>query len=136
MRINRITANYFPDGFTLIEITVVIALMLSLSALVISLVNPMRDWRLGKDAGLAIQSVYVAQKTYLADHPNADPATLTSAMLLPYLPDGTTQMPVRTGLDDQALTLDFTQVPPVWKDGGTIYDPSPPGNNGLWDVGN
>jgi prepilin-type N-terminal cleavage/methylation domain-containing protein len=122
-------------GFTLIEISLVIALMLGLAALGTISMGAIQDWNKGKNASLALQAVYSAQRSYLADHPTADITTITSATLTPYLPAGWTAMPTMTGLADEALTLDHTVLPPIFRNGTTAYDPSKTTKDGLWDTG-
>ncbi|MEZ0274705.1 MAG: type II secretion system protein [Roseimicrobium sp.] len=123
-------------GFTLIEISLVIALMLGLAALGTISFGAIQDWNKGKNASLALQAVYSAQRSYLADHPTADITTITSATLTPYLPTGWAAMPTMTGLGNEALTLDHTVLPPIFRNGSTAYDPSKTTKDGLWDTGN
>ena len=128
-----------PRGFTIIEISLVIGLILSLLAIGGLLgANVVRDWRMGKDASLALQAVYAAQRSYLADHPTSDIAVADwDTDLVPYLPTGWSAATIKAieGLDGEDLEPDTTVMPPVFLDGATPYDPSPPGDNALWDVG-
>lgn len=128
--------RFYPRGFTVIEISLVIALMLGLLAIGGMSISAVQDWNKAKNASLALQAVYTAQRTYLADHPTADISTVTSATLVPYLPAGWSAMPTMTGLEGQSLTLDHTVMPPVFTTGGgTAYDPSQSTKDGLWDIG-
>jgi prepilin-type N-terminal cleavage/methylation domain-containing protein len=122
-------------GFTLIEISLVIALMLGLITLGGFSYTMVRDWNKGKTASLALQAVYSAQRSYLADRPTADIATVAPADLVPYLPTGWATMPTLQGLNGESLTLDTTVMPPVFKNGGSNYDPSKTQKDGLWDLG-
>jgi len=128
-------ANSLRRGFTVVEITLTIALLVSLAMLTLSAVNPLGSWRAGKEAGVLLQAVYAAQKTYLADNPNADITQVSAAQLIPYLSTGASQMPTSTALNGSALTVNFNVMPPVWLNGSQVYDPSGSSTDGLWDVG-
>ena len=121
-------------GFSLIEISLVIALMLGLMSIVGFNIYSMRDWQKGKDAGLSLQAVFAAQRSYLADHPTANIATVSSAQLETYLPAGWSVMPTFQSLDDEVLTLDHTVMPPTLLLGETPYDPSGNPSDGQWDA--
>ncbi|QIF04771.1 type II secretion system protein [Roseimicrobium sp. ORNL1] len=122
-------------GFTLIEISLVIGLMLGLITLGGFSYAMVRDWNKAKNASLALQAVYSAQRSYMADNPTADITEIDAATLIPYLPTGWTEMPTATSLTDTALTLDFQVMPPVFRSSGAAYDPSKSTKDGLWDIG-
>lgn len=122
-------------GFTLIEISLVIALMLGLMALGGMSVSAVQDWNKGKNAAVSLRAAYTAQRSYLADFPTADISTVTAAALVPYLPTGWSAMPTAVGLKSETLTLDHTVMPPVFRRGTTTYDPSASQQDELWDVG-
>ena len=124
----------FRGGFSLIEVSLVIALMLGLMSIVGMNIYAMRDWQTGKDAGLSLQAVFAAQRAYMADHPTANIATVTTEQLTAYLPAGWSTMPTFEGLDDEALTLDHTVMPPRLLEGEVVYDPSDSPSDGLWDT--
>lgn len=126
----------FTKGFSLVEITVVVALMLGLVTMVTYSVTSMNNWKMGRSASEALQSVYVAQRSFLADHPTKDSSDFTLSALSPYLPGQSTSMPQAKSLDNAVLTLDYTSMPPVWKLAGSTYDPSDDPTDGVWDVGN
>lgn len=130
-----ITASHSSKGLTIIELSLVIALIMMLAAVFFGMVFPLSDWQKAKDAGLSLQAVYTAQKTYLADHPTQDIATVTAAQLIPYLPNNMTAIPTPVNISGGPLTIDFSLIPPVVRDGGAIYDPSGKPNDGLWDPG-
>ncbi len=132
---NCLRRRFKARGFSLIEITLVIGLMLGLLAIGGFSMDAIQDWNKGKNAALALQAVYSAQRSYMADHPTADISTIESDTLKAYLPVGWSAMPTMTGLDDQALTLDHAVMPPVFLSGSTPYDPSKTTKDGLWDVG-
>ena len=123
------------QGFTLIEISLVMALIIGLSLAVGLSMSSMHNWEKAKAGSLALQATYAAQRGYMADHPTADIATVTSSQLQAYLPQGWSVLPTVTGENDEALTLDYTVMPPRLKRGTSFYDPSPKTNDGLWDVG-
>lgn len=122
-------------GFTLIEISLVIGLLLGLATFAGMNISAVRDWQRGKDAALSLQAVFAAQRAYLSDHPTADIAAVSPAEILPYLPQGWSSMPVVTSLDNDALSIDHTVMPPRLMLGSTVYDPSKTGSDGLWDAG-
>jgi type II secretory pathway pseudopilin PulG len=122
-------------GFSLLELSLVIALILGLCGAIGFGVAAIQKWKKGKDASLALQAVYAAQRSYMADHPTADVAAVTSGQLQAYLPQGWTTMPVVTGLADEALTVDFSVMPPKLLLGTSPYDPSSRTDDGLWDTG-
>ncbi|MFO1484252.1 MAG: type II secretion system protein [Verrucomicrobiaceae bacterium] len=122
-------------GFTLIEISLVIGLLLGLATFVGMNISAVRNWQRGKDASVSLQAVFAAQRAYLSDHPTVDISEVSTAQLQVYLPQGWSTMPVVTSLDDDALTVDHTVMPPRLMLGTSVYDPSPKGNDGLWDAG-
>jgi len=122
-------------GFTLIEISLVIGLLLGLATFAGMNMSVVRDWQRGKDAALSLQAVFAAQRSYMSDHPTEDIATVSTAELQVYLPQGWSSMPVVTSLDDDDLTIDHTVMPPVLMLGTAVYDPSNDGSDGLWDAG-
>ena len=121
-------------GFTLIEISLVIGLVIALIAFVGLNVGTVRDWQRGKNASLSLQAVFAAQRSYMADHPTANITQVTSTQLQPYLPTGWSSMPTFTSLEGDALTLNFNQMPPRLYLGNAVYDPSNNNADGLWDV--
>ncbi len=122
-------------GFTLIEISLVIGLLLLLATFAGMNIAVVRDWQRGKDAGLALQAVFAAQRSYLSDHPTADIAEVSTVQLQVYLPQGWSTMPVVISLDNDALAIEHTIMPPRLMLGTVVYDPSGKGSDGLWDAG-
>jgi type II secretory pathway pseudopilin PulG len=122
-------------GFSLIELSFVMFLMVSLAVGMGFGVTSVQKWKKGKNGSLALQAVYSAQRAYMADHPTADIETVTSAQLQSYLPEGWTSMPTVPGLSDESLTVDFTVMPPTLLSGTSVYDPSGKPDDGLWDTG-
>ncbi|MEN3943759.1 type II secretion system protein [Prosthecobacter sp. SYSU 5D2] len=123
------------SGFSLIEISLVIGLLLGLAAFATMNVTAVRDWQRGKDAAVSIQAVFSAQRAYMSDHPTADIADVSAAELQAYLPEGWSSIPTAISLTGETLNLNHTVMPPQWRLGSTAYDPSGSGNDGLWDAG-
>lgn len=122
-------------GFSLVEVTLVIGLMLSLASVIAYSVSSIGSWRLGREASESLRSVYIAQKSYLADHPAKDRSTFTAAELIPYLPGNPGAMPSQQGANKETLTIDVKVMPPIFRKGTSAYDPSSSNTDGLWDVG-
>ncbi len=125
----------FRRGLSLIEITLVIGLMLTLASIVTYSVSSMSNWKKGREAAESLRSVYLAQKSFLADQPSKSFATFTAAELIPYLPGNPGAMPTQTGLSNETLNLNVQVMPPVFRNGTAAYDPSGSSTDGLWDVG-
>jgi len=126
----------FEKGLSLVEMSLVIALMLGLATMVTYSVSGILEWKTGRDATEKLRAVYVAQKSYLADRPSKTISTFTAAELIPYLPGNPGSMPTAKSTGDQSLTLNFTTMPPFFMMGTDRYDPSGSNTDGLWDVGN
>jgi prepilin-type N-terminal cleavage/methylation domain-containing protein len=123
-------------GFTLLELTMVICIMLVLAGLGLTGSKWVGDWKKARTASEGLRTVYIAQRTYLADNPTTQVANLTQAMLLPYLPNNAPAYPVITSLTGAALTIRVNVSPPYLTDGaGARYDPSGSNTDSLWDVG-
>lgn len=129
------SAKHKP-GFTLLEMTVVIGVMLTLIGVGLGVSRQYSDWQLGRAASEDLRSVYAAQRLYLSDNPTALVSSLTDAELIPYLANRATSMPTVKGLDGVTRTIRVDVSPPVISDGGTnVYDPSGTTSDSLWDVG-
>ncbi|MDI1311243.1 type II secretion system protein [Prosthecobacter sp.] len=122
-------------GFTLIEISLVIGLLLGLATFASMNIATVRNWQRGKDAAVSLQAVFAAQRAYLSDHPTTDIAGVSTDQLQPYLPQGWTTMPAVVSLDSDALSVDHSVMPPLLMLGSSVYDPSSNGSDGLWDAG-
>jgi type II secretory pathway pseudopilin PulG len=125
----------FPQGATLIEMSVVICVLLALMSTGLYFGTKIKEWQAGKEAAEQLRGVYAAQRMYLADHPTTAVTSLTSANLIPYLPNNPGVMPTILSLDDTALGINVTVSPPVLTLGGAVYDPSGGSSDSLWDVG-
>jgi type II secretory pathway pseudopilin PulG len=124
-----------PNGFSLVELSLVMATILSLAVFIGFGFNATRRWQQGKNASLALQAAYTAQRSYLADHPAADIATVAADAIRAYLPQGWNPMPAIAGLQDEVLSINYAVMPPVLGNGGSVYDPSGKSGDGLWDAG-
>lgn len=127
-------------GFTLLEMTIVIMMLMALISMGMFTSRKLDDWRLGRAASETLRTVYAAQRMYLADHPTAKLVTLTHADILPYMGhngSGTlTVMPTVKSLTGAELVINVTTSPPTIDAGsGTIYDPSGNLKDSLWDTG-
>ncbi len=123
-------------GFTLLEMTIVIMVLLVLIRIGFVSSRRMDDWKLGRKASETLRSVYAAQRMYLADNPTVSVASLTSALILPYMPNNVTVMPTVTSLSGTTLSIIVTVSPPIINAGtGVAYDPSGSTKDSLWDVG-
>jgi prepilin-type N-terminal cleavage/methylation domain-containing protein len=125
------------SGFTLLEMTVVIAVILVLVGAASLGVKPYYAFRDGRAAGEMLRSVKAAQLLYLADNPSVPVSSLTfdssATGILPYMPNGTA--PTLPSVGAQVPTINCAVFPPVAVLGGTTYDPSGSTTDGLWDVG-
>ena len=124
------------DAFTLLEMTVVISVLLILIGTGLMGSNAVRDWRLGREASETLRTVFAAQRMYLADNPTVAVSAITSAQLIPYLPNKATVMPTVRSLTNTTLAIKVDVSPPVVNNGSnTFYDPSKTRIDNLWDVG-
>ena len=120
-------------GFTLVEMSVTIAMILVLVGGASLGVQPYLAYRDGRASGEMLRAVKAAQLMYLSDYPSTPVTSLTQALILPYMPHGTwPTLPLVNGV---APTINCAVFPPVAVLGGTTYDPSGAANDGLWDAG-
>ena len=154
MTIQKLTTHPFSDrtysflkkGFTLLEITVVLVVLLTLIGVGFSSVKGYNDWKKGAEAGTRLRAVYTAQVTYLSEHPTVKVANLTMADIIPYLANGggfltsTVSDPADLkevdifvlDLDGNKLQIKVDKSPPYITGD---YDPSGNTDDGQWDVG-
>ncbi|MEO8613662.1 MAG: type II secretion system protein [Luteolibacter sp.] len=126
----------FHKAFTLTEMTIVIVVLLVLMKSGFFVFSKMSDWKLGRDAAETLRTVYTAQRLYLADNPTALVTNLTSALLIPYLPNDAVAIPTVKSLTGATLSINVNVYPPVIASGtGSTYDPSGSNVDSLWDVG-
>lgn len=123
-------------GFTLLEMTIVILVLLTLSGIGMFSSRKMREWKLGREAGETLRTVYSAQRMFLADSPTTLVSNITGSDIIPYLPNNVTSMPTVKSLTGSSLGILVNQSPPVINAGsGVVYDPSGSNTDSLWDVG-
>ncbi|MEO5913021.1 MAG: type II secretion system protein [Luteolibacter sp.] len=126
----------FKKAFTLLEMTVVILVLMTLLKIGLVTSSSLDQWKLGRTASEALRSVYTAQRMYLADNPTVAVSTITSALLIPYMPNNATAIPTVKSLTGTTLSIILNVSPPVINAGsGTTYDPSGSNKDSLWDVG-
>jgi prepilin-type N-terminal cleavage/methylation domain-containing protein len=125
--------NLRASGFTLVELTVAIAVILVLVGAASLGVKPFYAYRDGRSAGEMLRAVKAAQLMYLSDNPSTAVTSLTSALLLPYMPNGT--WPTLPTTSTGVPTVNCTVFPPVAVLNNATYDPSGSTTDGLWDVG-
>ena len=137
---SRPHAGSSRGGFTLLELSLVICVLITLLSFGFGLSSAITNWKLGRTGSETLRGAYIAQRTYLADHPTTAVNTLTPAMLLPYLPGGPAAFPTCKSLTNQTLYVQVNVSPPVLSTtaggiAGPTYDPSGKANDSLWDVG-
>jgi prepilin-type N-terminal cleavage/methylation domain-containing protein len=132
------SSDFRASGFTLVELSVTIALIILLAGAASLGIKPYYAYRDGRAAGEALRSVKAAQLMFLADHPSTLVSALTpdanpTTGLYPYMPNGT--WPTLPLVGNAQPTIDCTQFPPKAALSGAPYDPSGSPTDGLWDVG-
>lgn len=135
-------SHFTPAGraFTLVEMTVVILVLMTLVSVGFYGTSAYRNWSLAREAAETLRTIYVAQRTFLADNPTTPVTSLTPALLLPYIPANPATFPTATALTGSTLTVRVNVSPPYMttSTGGTSgarYDPSASTTDSLWDVG-
>lgn len=129
-------------GFTLLELTMVISVLLLLITVGLKATNVFKNWRLAREASDTLRTVYVAQRTYLADNPTTTVTNLTHALLLPYIQNSPATFPTAKSITGGTLNVYVGQSPPFLTTTATTtgapptrYDPSGSNTDSLWDVG-
>lgn len=126
----------FQKAFTLMEMTIVLLVMLVLIRMGLGVFSRVDEWRAGRDASETLRNVHIAQRMFLADNPTVLVANITTALVIPYLPNSATAMPTVRALTGANLNILVNQTPPIIDSGsGTFYDPSASRTDSLWDVG-
>jgi prepilin-type N-terminal cleavage/methylation domain-containing protein len=126
-------ASRARGGFTLVEMSVTIAMILVLVGGASLGIQPYLAYRDGRASGEMLRAVKAAQLMYLSDYPSTPVTSLTQALILPYMPHGTwPTLPLVNGV---APTINCAVFPPIAVLGGTPYDPSGSATDDLWDAG-
>jgi prepilin-type N-terminal cleavage/methylation domain-containing protein len=124
------------SGFTLLEMTVVILVLLTLIGTGLFVSNKYNEWQLGRTASEELRNVYAAQRLFLADNPTVAVIDITADDVIPYLTNRGTAIPTVKSLDGDDLPIKVNASPPVILNGaGENYDPSNTTTDSLWDVG-
>lgn len=128
------------QGFTLLEMSIVLMILLALIKVGLFSSKKMDEWRLGRAAAETLRTVYAAQRMYLADNPTKQPSALLATDILPYMSgnaNGTmTALPTVKSLTGVQLVINVTTSPPTINAGnGVSYDPSGSTKDTLWDTG-
>ena len=127
---------FHRPGLTLIEMTVVILVLLSLTGASFVSSGSIGDWQKAKAASSILRDVEVAQREFLANNPQRAVSSLTVGEVAGYLPSSPAELPTAVDLDGNTLTINITVSPPVLVSGsGATYDPSSSSTDSLWDVG-
>lgn len=140
---SRVHVQRSRRGFTLLELTMVISVLLLLITVGLKSNNAFRSWKLAREASDTLRTVYVAQRTYLADNPTTAMSSLTPALLLPYIQNGPATFPTGKSLTGAVLNVYVGASPPFFTTTATTsgatapsrYDPSGSNTDSLWDVG-
>jgi type II secretory pathway pseudopilin PulG len=136
MKPHRPSNDRVWGGFTLIEMSLVIFLLIAMMSTGLFFSSKIGEWRRARAASETLRGVYVAQRMYLADYPVTPVSALTQARLLKYLPNHPSSFPTIAALDGRTLQIKVNVSPPVIDSGdGTAYDPSGNPTDSLWDVG-
>lgn len=123
-------------GFTLLEMTVVILVLMTLIGTGLFVSTQYQEWQLGRTASEDLRMVHAAQRQYLADNPTVAVSAITAEMLIPYLTNRAEALPTVKSLEGTTLTIKVNVNPPVINDGsGGVYDPSGSPEDSLWDAG-
>src|ERR1700738_4362545 len=116
------SSDFRASGFTLVELSVTIAVIILLAGAASLGIKPYYTYRDGRAAGEALRSVKAAQLMYLADNPSTPVANLTQALLLPYMPNGA--WPTLPTVGGVVPTINCAVFPPVALLSGATYNPS------------
>lgn len=123
-------------GFTLLEMTIVIMVLLTLMGTGLFVSRQYGDWQLARTAAEEVRSVHAAQRQFLADHPTAVVSAITADQIIPYLASRAAALPTVETLEGDILPIRVNVSPPVVDDGSPDgYDPSASRTDSLWDAG-
>jgi prepilin-type N-terminal cleavage/methylation domain-containing protein len=123
-------------GFTLLEMTIVILVLVTLISTGLFVNTKMSEWKLGRSASETLRQVYSAQRMFLADNPTRLVSSITATDVIPYMSGNATALPTVKSLTGASLGILVNVSPPVINAGsGVTYDPSGNNRDSLWDVG-
>ena len=74
------------NGFTLVEMTVVIMVIMTLLGTGLYVSKQYGNWQLGRTAAEELRTVYAAQRMYLADNPTVGVTGITNAQIIDHDP--------------------------------------------------
>ena len=118
------------------EMTIVLLVMLALVRMGLGITSRIDEWKAGRDASETLRNVHIGQRMFLADNPTTLVTNITTALVIPYLPNNATTMPTVRSLTGANLNILVNQTPPIIDSGsGIFYDPSASRTDSLWDVG-
>lgn len=127
---------FLARGYTLLELSVVIVVMISLISTGLFVSKQIEVDRKGREASEVLRTVYTAQRLYLSEYPMEGVSQLTAEKLIPYLSNKASSMPTVKSLSGNQLSIVVNQFPPYIDAGsGLRYDPSGNIKDTLWDVG-
>ncbi len=123
-------------GFTLLEMSVVILVLLTLLGTSLFVTKQYGDWQLARAASEELRVVHAAQRMFLADNPTTTISEITDEQIIPYLSSRASAIPTVKSLEGNTLSIRVNVIPPTINDGSDgIYDPSNSTSDSLWDVG-
>ena len=123
-------------GFTLLEMTIVIMVLIALLSTGFFVFGKMDEWKLGRAASETLREVYTAQRMFLAENPTRLVSSIEPSDVIPYLRGNATALPTVKSLEGTDLNILVNVFPPVIDAGsGVPYDPSGDNRDSLWDVG-
>ena len=124
------------NGFTLVEMTVVIMILMALLGTGLFASRQYGNWQMARTASEDLRNVFAAQRMFLADNPTTMVNTITTAQIIPYLASRATTIPTVRSLPGATLNIRVNVSPPNINNGsGGVYDPSGSTTDSLWDVG-
>jgi prepilin-type N-terminal cleavage/methylation domain-containing protein len=140
---SRVHGQLSHRGFTLLELTMVISVLLLLITVGLKSNNAFKTWKLAREASDTLRTVYVAQRTYLADNPTTALSAVTPALLLPYIQNSPAAFPAARTPTGAGINIYVGASPPYYTTTATVsgaaapsrYDPSGSYTDSLWDVG-
>jgi prepilin-type N-terminal cleavage/methylation domain-containing protein len=129
----RVARSSLRAGFSLVEMTIVMMILLTLVGVGFYSASSIKDWRLGREASEKLRTVHAAQRLCLSDNPTVAVSALTPDLIIPYLPNQATAIPTVESLTGATLSIKVDVFPPIINNGsGAAYDPSRNQKDSLW----